>query len=178
MSYELRERQTIYSSKRFQLEIHHLDRLEDGKRVKREVIVHGGSVVILPLLSETEILLIRNYRYAVRKYLLELPAGTLEKGEDPTNCAGRELQEETGYLAGRIKSLGHFYASPGITSEKMYAFAAYDLQKTVQNLDEGEEIEVVPTKIDDALAMIRTGEIEDGKTIAALLMWRTMGTGK
>jgi ADP-ribose pyrophosphatase len=172
MGYELRERQTLYTGKRFVLEVHHLDRDTDGQRVKREVIVHPGSVTILPLLSDGKtVLLIRNYRYAIRRYLYELPAGTLEKGEDPINCAGRELQEEVGHLAGRIKSIGHFYASPGITSEKMYAFLATDLKKTVQTLDDGEDIEVVPTTIDDALKMIDTGEIEDGKTIATLLMY-------
>ncbi len=176
MGFELRERQTLYTGKRFTLEIHHLDRDTDGHRTKREVIVHPGSVVVLPLLDDGKtILLIRNYRYAVRKYLYELPAGTLEKGEDPINCAGRELQEEVGHLATRLKSIGSFYASPGITSEKMYAFLATGLKKTVQKLEEGEDIEVTPTTIDEALRMIDTGEIEDGKTIAALLMYLRMG---
>jgi ADP-ribose pyrophosphatase len=87
------------------------------------------------------------------------------------NCAGRELLEETGYLARRLKPIGTFFTSPGILSEKMYAFAAYDLQKQKPALEEGEEIEVEPTLFADALQMIRDGRIVDGKTIATLLMY-------
>ena len=116
-------------------------------------------------------MLIRTKRYAVGQNLIELPAGTLEKGEDPMNCAGRELLEETGYLAGRIKPIGNFYTSPGILSEKMYAFAAYDLEQKKQALEEGEEIELLPASMEEAIEMIRQGEIHDGKTIAALLLY-------
>ena len=103
--------------------------------------------------------------------LVELPAGTLEKGEIPMNCAGRELREETGYLAGKLKLIGSFFSSPGILSEKMHAFAAYDLRKSKQELDEGEELEVFETDFTEAVKMIRTGEIQDAKTIATLLMY-------
>jgi ADP-ribose pyrophosphatase len=106
-----------------------------------------------------------------------LPAGTLEKNEDPINCAGRELLEETGYIAGRLKSIGNFYTSPGILSEKMYAYAAYDLQQGQQALEQGEDIEVRPVKFDEAIEMIRTGEIHDGKTIAALLTYERFFRG-
>jgi ADP-ribose pyrophosphatase len=117
------------------------------------------------------VILIRNRRYAAGQKLVELPAGTLEKGEDPINCAGRELQEETGYLAGRLKPMGSFFSSPGIISEKLYAFAAYDLEKSRRDLDEGEEIEVLPTPYTQALEMVASGEICDAKTIAVLLMY-------
>jgi ADP-ribose pyrophosphatase len=100
-----------------------------------------------------------------------LPAGTLEKGEDPMNCAGRELLEETGYLAGKIQRIGAFYSSPGILSEKLYAFAAYHLEKKSTALEEDEEIEIMPVLFDDALKMIDTAEIMDAKTIATLLMY-------
>ena len=101
----------------------------------------------------------------------ELPAGTLEPKEPPINCAGRELLEETGYLARRLKPLASFFTSPGILSEKMHAFVAYDLQKSNAALEEGEEIELLPTPLEEAIAMIKTGEILDGKTIATLLMF-------
>jgi ADP-ribose pyrophosphatase len=134
-------------------------------------VVHPGAVVILGLLADGKVLLIRNRRYTVDETLLELPAGTLEKNEDPMNCAGRELLEETGYLAGRLKPIGTYFTSPGILSEKMYAYAAYDLQERKTALEEGEEIEVEPTAFDEALAMIGDGRIQDAKTIATILMY-------
>jgi ADP-ribose pyrophosphatase len=170
MSYKLIEKQVIYTGKKIRLELHHLED-DDGKRTQREVCVHPGAVVILPFLDEKTILLIQNRRYAISQILLELPAGTLEKGESPMNCAGRELQEETGYLAERMKPLGNFFTSPGILSEKMYAFAAYDLKKTHGALEEGEEIEVSQVDFADAIKMIRDGQIQDGKSIATLLMY-------
>ena len=140
--------------------------------------VHPGAVVVLPILPDGRVMLIRNKRYTIDQYLVELPAGTLEKGEDPINCAGRELVEETGYLAGRLKPIGAFYSSPGILTERLYAFAAYDLQKQSQALEEGEEIEPMPARLDDAIDMIRTGQIQDAKTIAALLMFERFHLGK
>ena len=118
------------------------------------------------------LLLIRNRRYATGQTLTELPAGTLERNEDPMNCAGRELLEETGYLAARLKPLSVFYTSPGILSERMYAFAAYDLERSgPPALEAGEEIEAAPASLDDAIEMIRTGPIIDAKTIATLLTY-------
>jgi len=170
MSFELIEKQVLYTGKKLRLEVHHLEN-DEGKRTKKEVVVHPGAVVIVPLLDDKTVLLIRNRRYAVDQVLLEFPAGTLEPKEPPINCAGRELLEETGYLAKKLKPLGTFFTSPGILSEKMYAFVAYDLQKSKQALEEGEEIELQPTQISDAIAMIKTGEIADAKTIACLLMF-------
>ena len=120
--------------------------------------VHPGAVVVLPILPDGKVLLIKNYRYAVGETLLELPAGTLERGEEPINCAGRELIEETGYTAGRLKSMGSFFSSPGILSERMYAFAAYDLRPGEQQLEDGEQIESAPTDWDDVIDRIRSGD--------------------
>jgi ADP-ribose pyrophosphatase len=170
MGYQLIEKQVLYTGKKLRLEVHHLES-DEGKRTKKEVVVHPGAVVVLPFLNETTILLIRNKRYAVDQILLELPAGTLETKEPAINCAGRELLEETGYLAKKLKPLASFFTSPGILSEKMYAFLAYDLQKSKPALEEGEEIEVHPTALADAIAMIKTGEIADAKTIATLLIF-------
>src|SRR5215469_9357516 len=171
MSNKLIEKQVIYDGSKVRLELHHLKDEETGRKHKREVVVHPGAVTILGLLPDDRVLLIRNRRYAVGQILIELPAGTLEKNEDPMNCAGRELLEETGYLPRRLKPIGTFFTSPGILSEKMYAFAAYDLQKQKPALEEGEEIEVEPALFDDAIQMIRDGRIVDGKTIATLLMY-------
>ena len=170
MSTQLIEKQTIYDGKKLRLEVHHLED-DEGNRHHREVVVHPGAVVILPFVDEQNIVMIRNKRYAVNEVLLELPAGTLEKGEAAMNCAGRELLEETGYLARRIKPLYSFYSSPGILSEKMHAFAAYDLQKKSPSLDEGEEIEAEVVPLADAIGMVRDGLIVDAKTIVVLLQY-------
>ena len=171
MPYELIEKQVVYDGKKVRLELHHWRDEETGKRHVREIVVHPGAVVVIGLLDDQRVLLIRNRREAVGQTLLELPAGTLEKAESPMNCAGRELLEETGYLAGKMKLLGTFFTSPGILSEKMYAFVAYDLQVKSTALEPGEEIEVQEATLDGAIEMIREGQIADGKTIAALLMY-------
>src|SRR5687767_10324778 len=171
MAYRLIERQVLFNGKKVRLEIHHLEDEDTGQRAQREIVVHGGAVVVLAFTPDDNVLLVKNRRYAVSQILYELPAGTLEKNEDPINCAGRELLEETGYVAGRLQALGNFFTSPGILSEKMYAYVAYDLEESKQALEEGEEIELVPTKLDDAIEMIRENNITDGKTIATLLMY-------
>src|SRR6476620_4972052 len=178
MAHTVIDRQVVYNGKKVRLELHHLEDPDTGRRHKREVCVHPGAVVVLPILPDGGVLLIKNYRYAVGESLLELPAGTLERGEDPINCAGRELIEETGYTAGRLKSIGSFFTSPGILSERMYAFAAYDLRPGRQALEEGEQIELRPTAWDDAIDMVQSGAILDAKTIAAVLMFDRFHRGK
>ena len=178
MSYTLADKQVIFSGSRVRLEVHTLTDDATGKRLAKEVVVHPGAVVILPVMTDGTVVLIRNRRYAVGRVLLELPAGTLEKGEAPMNCAGRELIEETGFLAGRLQPLTAFFASPGIISERLYAFAAFDLEPAVVNPDEGEEIEVVPTPFADCIEMVRDGRIEDAKTIATLLYYDRFHRGR
>jgi ADP-ribose diphosphatase len=170
MSYRLIEKQEIFAGKKIRFEIHRLED-EKGNIRKREVCVHNGAVVILPILPDGRIVLIQNRRYSIGQTLIELPAGTLEKGEEPIRCAGRELQEETGYQAGRLEPIGQFFSSPGVLTEKLYAFAAYDLMKGTPQLEEGEEIEAIPTPLGKAIDMIGDGEICDAKTIATLLMY-------
>ena len=177
MAYRLIEKQVLYNGRKVRLEIHHMEDEDTAARTQREIVVHGGAVVVLALTPDENVLLIRNRRYAVGQVLLELPAGTLEKNEDPINCAGRELLEETGYLAGRLKSIGNFFTSPGILTEKMYVYAAYDLQQSTAALEEGEEIELMPVPFAEAIEMIRDGRIIDGKTVAALLMYERFHRG-
>jgi ADP-ribose pyrophosphatase len=171
MPYHLADKQTIYVGKKVRLEIHHLENESNGSRMLREVVVHPGAVVVLPMMNASTVLLIRNRRHSVGEVLLELPAGTLEKGEDPMNCAGRELLEETGMLAGRLVALPSFFTSPGVLTEKMHPFVAYDLEKSKQALEEGEEIELNPAPLSEAVAMCADGRIRDGKTIAVLLLY-------
>lgn len=168
------DKSVLYDGAKVKLELRRYE-APDGGVFKREVVVHPGAVVVLPFLDDETILLVSNVRHAIDQNLLELPAGTLEKGEPPMNCAGRELEEETGYLAGRLRGLCSFYTSPGVLSEKIHAFAAFDLEKTRQNLDAGEELEVRPTAFAEAIEMCRDGGISDGKTIATLLWWERFG---
>lgn len=170
MDDELIQKQLVYTGKKMKLEVHHL-RQPDGTRYVKEVVVHPGAVVIIPILDDGRLVMIRNYRYTVDKWLLEVPAGTLEKGEPPIDCAGRELLEETGYLAGKLASMGNFYASPGIMTELMHVFIATELTLQSAQLDQGEQIEVAPMTLSEAVHCIRTGEIVDSKTIAALLTY-------
>lgn len=147
----------------------------DGKPHRKDVVVHPGAVVILPLLDADRVVLIRNERVAVDDTLWELPAGTLEPAEGPQRCAERELIEETGYRGASVTPLAEFYTSPGICTEKMYAFVATGLEHVGQNLDETERItpEIVP--MSQVLAMIRDGRIRDGKTIATVLFHQAFG---
>jgi len=181
MPYRLADKQTIFVGKKIKVEVRHLENEETGSRILREVVVHPGAVVILAIEKDDTVLLIHNRRQSIGEVLLELPAGTLEKGEDPMNCAGRELIEETGYIAGRLMPMPAFYTSPGILTERMYPFVAYDLQETKRALEEGEEIEVMPVPLNVAITMCADGRICDGKTIATLLMYERFfrqGKGK
>lgn len=147
----------------------------DGGVQRREVVQTRDSVVILPMLDERTVVMIRNYRFAVGQTLWELPAGTLEQGEDPIRCAGRELIEETGYRADHLQRLLAFYPTPGICTEFMTCYRATGLTHVGQQLDETEQIEVHPLPLEEAYAMIRDGRIKDAKTIAGLLFEKGMG---
>ena len=142
-----------------------------GLSRRRAVIVHPGSVVLLPWLDDGRVALIRNERVSVGRALLELPAGTRERGEDPARCAARELREETGYEASDLAPLAGFFLAPGSSDERMEAFVARGLREVGQRLEDDERITVVPTPWDECLAMARDGRIADGKTLAVLLYW-------
>jgi 8-oxo-dGTP pyrophosphatase MutT (NUDIX family) len=148
----------------------------DGRDELREMVVHPGSVVVLPVLDDGRIVMIRNRRFAVGKTLLELCAGTREGEEDPALCAARELEEETGYRAQTVVPLLRFYPTPGVSNERMTVFVARGLTKTEQRLDPSEQIDVEPLSIDDVLGRIARNEIEDAKTIASVLYFHTWGS--
>lgn len=138
---------------------------------KREFVIHPGAVVILPLLSDTEVILIRNERFVVNEILWELPAGTLEPDEKPIDAAYRELIEEIGYQAKVIEPLFEFFTTPGFCNEKIHAFAAKDLTLVGQNLDPDEKITAEVLQWGKVMAMIKNGTIHDCKTIATLLYY-------
>jgi len=136
----------------------------------REVVHHPGSAVILPAFDDDTVGFVRQYRHPAVKYLLELPAGTLNDRERPEVGAARELEEELGMIAGRLEKLAEFFVSPGFCEEKMWIYLATDLVPTAQKLEDDELIEIVRLPIERALQMISDGEIEDAKTIIGLLL--------
>ena len=143
--------------------------LSTGQNSIREVVSHPGGVVIVALKDENTILLVKQFRYPIQKVLLELPAGKLERGEDPFLAAQRELEEETGFVAKNWKSLGIAYTSPGFCDEILHFYLATDLEFVKQNPDEGEIIEYFEYNLDKVLEMVKSGEINDAKTICALM---------
>jgi ADP-ribose pyrophosphatase len=137
----------------------------------REVIRHPGAVTVLPLLADGRVCLIRNFRPAVDRELIELPAGTLEPNEPPIETARRELIEETGYRAERLEPLAEFLLSPGILDERMHLFAATGLSPGPPQREPGEQIENLLLPWDEALALVESRQIEDAKTIVGLLLY-------
>jgi len=168
----------VYAGVRF--DVHRVELPgSDGRSHARDVVVHPGSVLIIPVLDARDpcrVVLIRNFRFSAGETLWELPAGTIEPaGEEPMRCAEREIVEETGYRAGRMTYLMTFHVCPGVSTERMHMFLAEDLTQVGQDLDASETITPAVVTLDEALAMIRGGEIKDGKTMAGLLyydMWR------
>ncbi len=162
------ESQSIYSGKILSLRRDTI-KIRDGKVAIREIVEHDGAVGIVPFTDEGKIILVKQFRKATNKELVEIPAGTLERGEDPIKCASRELEEETGYVASEIRHIISFYLAPGYSTEIMHIFHASGLRKTRQKLEEDEEVELINVELDDAISMVRRNEIEDAKTITALL---------
>lgn len=158
----------IYKGKIINLRIDTVT-LPDGGTGTREIVEYAGAVAVVPVNEKDELLLVRQYRYAVKKALLEIPAGKIEPGEDPAECARRELLEETGYNAEKLNNVIRFYSTPGFTNEEIHVFLATGLTLQKQNLDDDEFIDVETVPYETALEMIRTGEICDAKTIAGIL---------
>jgi ADP-ribose pyrophosphatase len=143
--------------------------LPDGKPALREVVEHPGGVGIVPLNAEREVLMVRQFRYPLGRELLEIPAGKLEPGEDPFECAVRELSEETGCTAGKWIYLGENYPSPGFCRETLHIYLALKLTRGQAHLDEGEFLTVEKHGLDELIGDIMKNELRDGKTIIGLL---------
>ena len=144
--------------------------LPGGRETVREVVEHAACVVIVPVDSNGDILMVRQYRYATGRSLLEAPAGRVEPGESPDDCAQRELQEEVGYAAGSLLPLGGFWMSPGFCTEYMHAYLAQDLAPSRMEPDDDEDISVERIPLSSAAQLVQRGDIQDAKTIAVLSM--------
>jgi ADP-ribose pyrophosphatase len=157
----------VYSGRVFDVM---LDKIRDGDvEYERDVITHNGSAVIVPVFANKTVALVKQYRRPTQKYLYEIPAGSLDKNENPKAGARRELEEEIGVTAGKVEKLTEFYVSPGFLSEKMFVFLATDLTETAQNLEADEILEIEKFTFEQVFEMIRKNEIEDAKTIVGLI---------
>lgn len=168
MQPEIISTESIYKGRIFEVSLDSIR--EDGTEYKREIISHNGSAVIVPVFADETVALVKQYRHAAGKYLWEIPAGSLEKGEDAKEGAARELEEEIGVTAKNIEKLSEFYVSPGFLSEKMFVFMATDLTETAQNLEDDELIEVKRFSFPELSEMIRNNEIEDAKTMVGVIL--------
>lgn len=168
MSLKIIDHKVIYKGKVFNTLVDEVQ-YDSGNRGVREVAEHPGGAVVMPVLDDGRIVFVYQYRYPLKDYLYELPAGKLEAGEPPEVCARRELKEETGYEAGRLEKLTAIYTTPGFCTEKLHIFIARDLKDGKQQLEEGElGLSLKYISPVDAFEMVRRNEIVDAKTIVGL----------
>ena len=164
------EQRVLFTGRRFSV-VEETVRRPDGSEATCQYVRHPGSVAVLPIVDDEQIVLIQNRRLTVGETLVEVPAGTREPGEPPIETARRELAEETGYRAERLEELVSYYSSPGVLSEKIHIFVATGLTAGDHAREPNEEIENLVVTWTQALTMIEQGEICDGKTIVALLAY-------
>jgi ADP-ribose pyrophosphatase len=169
MPFELIRSETLLKGRAFAIRRDHL-KTPDGRETKFDIIEHGGSVVIVPVDDEGNLLFVRQYRHAAGMDLLELPAGTLEEDEDPALCAAREIREETGFAADNIQKIGDFYLAPGYSTEFMHVYLARELRHDPLEADADEFLSLEKIPLAEALQKAERGEIPDAKSLAALLL--------
>lgn len=167
------KRKRIYKGKAVHFSVDYVT-LPNRKKAIREYMEHPGAVTILPFLDKDHIILVKQYRYPVRKLIYELPAGKLDHGEGALSCVKRELAEETGYRARSIKKLVSFWPTPAFSDEIIHIYAAKNLAPASISPDEDEFIQTKVISFRQALKWIKTGRIQDAKTIIALLYWCSM----
>lgn len=159
----------IYEGKTLNLRVDTIE-LPDKKYSKREIVEHPGAVGIVAIKEDNTIVLVKQYRKAIERFLLEIPAGKIEVNEEPRETALRELKEETGITANKIEYLLEFYTSPGFSNEKIYLFLATDLEMGETDFDDGEFIEIEEIALEKLIKMVDHGEIVDSKTIVGIKM--------
>jgi ADP-ribose pyrophosphatase len=171
MPVEVLAQESVYQGRAFTVRRDTV-RHQDGNLASLDVIEHPGAVAILPVDGNGNILFVRQYRHATEKELLELPAGTLNPGEDPFTCASREIREETGFASGNLVKLGEFFIAPGYSNEYMHVYLATDLQPDPLPGDDDEFITLEPIPVEQAYEMALSGGLLDAKSLAALLLAR------
>jgi ADP-ribose pyrophosphatase len=162
----------VYSGRVISVDVDRV-RFPDGTVGELEMVRHSGASAVVPLLDDAadpQVLLIRQYRYAADGYVYEIPAGRLDPGEAPESCASRELREETGYTAASLRQLTTIYTTPGFTDERIHLFVAQGLTLGSSARESDEFLELDPVPLSEAVAMIQSGKIVDGKTSIALLL--------
>ena len=164
----------LLTAAKFRVVEHVLPPKGERPELRRQVVEHPGAVTIIPWVDGDRVCLVRNYRVAVGRTLIELPAGTLEPNEPPLETARRELQEETGFTADRWRELPAFFMSPGILQERMHLFVAQGLTPGPPAREPGEEIDNLVVPWSEALSMAERGEIEDAKTLTGILLWERL----
>lgn len=169
MTFELLKTEIVYPGRAFTVRRDTL-RMPNGHETRLDIVSHVGSVIIIPLDDQGNLLFVRQYRHAAELDLLELPAGTLDEGEAPEACALREIREETGMAAGHIQHLGGFFLAPGYSTEYMHVYLATDLRPDPLEADADEFLTVEYIPLARALEIARAGEIPDAKSLAALLL--------
>ena len=169
MSATINSRTTLYQGRVFKL-IRENATLDNGVTTDMEFVEHPGATAIIPMLNESRVLLLKQYRHPLRKYIWEIPAGTIDPQESVINCAKRELIEETGYSANQWQKLGEITPVPGYSDERIHIYLATELQTAEQDLDRDEIINIHEVDFSEALEMIKTGKIQDAKSIAGLYL--------
>lgn len=169
-NFKLKKSTTIFNGRVFDLQVDEIE-YDSGNKGIREIAIHPGGAVVVALTKEYKILMVHQFRYPLQKFITELPAGKLNKGEDPLTCAVRELEEETGYSAGKIEKLGTICTTPGFCTEILHIYLAQDLKEGKHNREEGEYgMKVHEYTLKEIEEKISNGEIYDAKTIAAIFM--------
>ena len=173
MKYKLLKSEIRFKGKVFDHQVDEIE-YESGNKGIREIAIHPGGAVVVPVKDDGKIILVKQFRYPLQKTLIELPAGKLDKDEDPLVCATRELEEETGYKAEEIKKLGKIYTAPGYCTEILHIYSAKGLTAGNHNREEGElEMEILELSLNEIETMISNGEITDAKTIVGIFYLKT-----
>ncbi|MFT9847423.1 NUDIX hydrolase [Aneurinibacillus sp. REN35] len=161
----------IYDGKIIQVKVDDVE-LPNGKTAKREIVHHPGAVAVMAITEDNRMIMVRQFRKPLERMLVEIPAGKLEPGEEPEVCAGRELQEETGYTYVSLSHQASFYTSPGFADEIVHLYRAEGVMPGEAQPDEDEFVELMHVTIEEAQQMIAQGDIRDAKTILAVYAWQ------